>query len=298
MERISLDEYLKPFMACSALFRIDSAHKCQEHTFSVYHVHYIFKGEEAWTLKDGSVLRISTGQIGILQPNVRHGCEMNVMYPAKTLSLSPVQQAPESMPIFTHKQAVDILNMFRKAGNCVIPAPPELEGMFLELNNMILRKDRDRIDELQISLCLAQIVVAIAKASATPPASAHHKIIDKAKEYIEQNINNNIKIHKIADHVGMKTSRFFRLFRKHIGRTPADYRLWLRCERGRNLLITSEKSIAEIACELNFSSSQHFSSCFKTHFGTTPLDYRKSSKPVRTLPRVAEDQTPCKTKGK
>lgn len=281
LKRISLDGYLTPLITYTSIHLIKNAVKFPDHSIPQYHIHYLFKGEETWTLKDGSVIRITGGHIGILQPNVYHGCECGVMYPATILSLAPSLPIPESFPVFSKQQAADIFQAFKKAGNTVINAPASLENMFLSLFNLVKdskEKEANGFYHAKVTLLLAQIVVDIAEALSSPPEKTDNRIVEKAKQIIEQNLYNDLKASDIVRQAGIKQAHFYELFRKATGRTPADYHLWLRCNQARKMLVDSSAPITEIAYKLNFSSSQHFSTCFKKNFGATPLKYRKANR--------------------
>ena len=59
---------------------------------------------------------------------------------------------------------------------------------------------------------------------------------------------------------------------------PVQYQIQLKLEKAKEELINSSKPVKEIAFELNFESSQYFSSLFKEKTNLTPVEFRKGLK--------------------
>ena len=59
--------------------------------------------------------------------------------------------------------------------------------------------------------------------------------------------------------------------------TPADYLAKRRIFHAKRLLGDSKLSIIQVALQVGFSSSQHFSTSFRKTEGMTPSEYRKAS---------------------
>lgn len=279
--RVDLDNYFFPLFRKAAIILVNRAFPFPKHYLPYYHIHYVFKGEETWTLQDGSIMRIKGGHIGILQPNILHGCGYGVMSPATILSLSPASNAPRSVPLFSRQETDRLMHTFRQAGNRIVTAPPELESLFRTLYSTTKdskRKTKSAFYKTKVRLIMAQIVLCISDALSSPPKAAFNRKIEKAKRLIEQRLNIDIRTSEIAGQVGMKPAHFHNLFRKLTGRTPADYHLWLRCDHSREILTGTSTPIVEIANNLDFSSSQHYSACFKKYFAITPSEYRNTVK--------------------
>ena len=54
-----------------------------------------------------------------------------------------------------------------------------------------------------------------------------------------------------------------------------DYSMGFAMEYAAKQLASSEKSIAEIAAELNFSNRSHFYKLFRERYGMSPVQYKK-----------------------
>ncbi len=67
---------------------------------------------------------------------------------------------------------------------------------------------------------------------------------------------------------------FSDLIKKETGRTPKDHINNFVVEMAKNLLLSSEQSISEIAYDLGFNYPHYFTRLFKSKTGHTPVEYR------------------------
>lgn len=67
-----------------------------------------------------------------------------------------------------------------------------------------------------------------------------------------------------------------RLCRKELGRSPMQHVTFLRLQKARHLLATTEEKVESIANEVGFKSTFTFSNTFKSWIGVRPSDYRKT----------------------
>jgi len=68
---------------------------------------------------------------------------------------------------------------------------------------------------------------------------------------------------------------FRNMFKKYTGFPPHQYHLEIKLMRAKELLLTTDKSIKEIAYETGFQSIHYFSRCFKKKLGVNPSEIRK-----------------------
>ena len=95
-------------------------------------------------------------------------------------------------------------------------------------------------------------------------------------ELMEQNTEEPLAAHEIAELVNLSRRQLERLFKRYVGNMPAKYYLELRLKKARQLLLTSSKSIIQIGLSCGFSSGPHFSSAYKTFFEITPREERNN----------------------
>ena len=104
---------------------------------------------------------------------------------------------------------------------------------------------------------------------------SHADAINKAKNIIRDNLENDVSIQKIASQIGIGYSNFRKLFKLFVGISPALYQQDLRLQRAKELLSITQMNISEIAYMLHFDSADYFSTKFKKKTGFTPSQYRE-----------------------
>ena len=80
----------------------------------------------------------------------------------------------------------------------------------------------------------------------------------------------------LAEEVHLHPSYLSRLFREQMGCTLHDYILDQKIQTAKQMLQFSERSYAEIANLLAFSSQSHFIQVFSKKVGVTPRQFRES----------------------
>lgn len=96
----------------------------------------------------------------------------------------------------------------------------------------------------------------------------------RAQTYIETNFANDIDLSSMAQEAAMSNFHFLRLFKIAFGQTPYQYLLNYRLGRSKDLLLTTELPIYEIAEQCGFESNVVFASQFKQVVGMPPSRYR------------------------
>ncbi|MDE5887822.1 MAG: substrate-binding domain-containing protein [Muribaculaceae bacterium] len=95
--------------------------------------------------------------------------------------------------------------------------------------------------------------------------------------YVKSNISNEtLSVKEIASQLGIGPTQLARKIKALTGTTPVDLVRELRLREGRELIITTERSVADIAYSLGFSTPQYFAKCFKDKYGITPSELRSS----------------------
>ena len=98
--------------------------------------------------------------------------------------------------------------------------------------------------------------------------------IQNAMDYISSHLTERLTIEDIAENCGLSPSHFKAKFKTEIGITPYAYIMSLKIDTAKILLKNPKNTVTDVAFQLNFSSSNHFSSVFKKYTGYTPTDFR------------------------
>lgn len=101
------------------------------------------------------------------------------------------------------------------------------------------------------------------------------KVIEQVRFLMRQNIETEYKMEELAARHNVGYSYFRKMFKKYTGVSPAQYHLQLRIIRAKELLVSTDKNISEIAIQLGFRNVYHFSMLFKKKTGVSPSEFRK-----------------------
>ena len=107
-------------------------------------------------------------------------------------------------------------------------------------------------------------------------AISSNDIAYKVKKILYKSTTARITVDDIAKQLYRSKNDINRQFKKKYNITPHNYLLNLRIEKAKNLLINSNKTLAEIAAHLCFSSEYHFSDAFKKKVGVSPREFKKN----------------------
>ena len=100
----------------------------------------------------------------------------------------------------------------------------------------------------------------------------------EVKEYIHENLGNEISMDKLAKISGFSYHHFRHLFKEHTGYSPKQYITTQRMESAKILLDNSPTTILEIAQLCGYNYSSQFDIIFKKYTGMSPTQYRNQSK--------------------
>jgi AraC family transcriptional regulator len=96
-----------------------------------------------------------------------------------------------------------------------------------------------------------------------------------------QEPDGDLSIPSLAAEVGVHPVHLARRFRRHVGCSPAEYRLRCRLQRAMEQIRSGETSLAQVALDQGFFDQSHFTHAFKQHFGHAPGAYRSQGKSAR-----------------
>ena len=104
------------------------------------------------------------------------------------------------------------------------------------------------------------------------------KEIKKAMNYIENNLNEGIRLEEAAAFAGFSKYHFQRVFKRETGLNLYEYIQKRRLAEASSLLLNSNIRILDIAVYLCFESQEVFTRAFKKVYGLPPGQYRKALK--------------------
>lgn len=113
----------------------------------------------------------------------------------------------------------------------------------------------------------------------TETEGENEKFMRKAFEIVEKNIANpNFSVEELSRDLHMSRVGVYKKIFSITGSAPIDYIKSIRLQRAAQLLVKTNKSVAEIAYEVGFNNPKYFSKFFKAAYNVTPSEYADSVK--------------------
>lgn len=98
--------------------------------------------------------------------------------------------------------------------------------------------------------------------------------LNRVREYIEQNLENNVSLAALAEVAGISLYHFAKAFKQSTGATPHQYVLSRKIDRAKELLVDPNRSVLEASARTGFVDQSHFTKIFRRVVGVTPTEYR------------------------
>ncbi len=102
-----------------------------------------------------------------------------------------------------------------------------------------------------------------------------NRIVEAAKAYIEEHLNEEIDIQKLCEILEISRTRLYESFRQELNIGVAKYIVKRRLHKAKKLLKTTDFSITDIALQVGFSDYNYFSRVYKKKYGISPKEQKK-----------------------
>ena len=107
------------------------------------------------------------------------------------------------------------------------------------------------------------------------PAAVSH-FITRFKEVVERRLDDSdVSVEDLAADMNLSRVQLYRKVKAISGSSPVELLRTARLNRAYQLLITTDKSVSEIAYDVGFTAPSYFTKCFKETYGMLPGDARK-----------------------
>jgi AraC-like DNA-binding protein len=99
-------------------------------------------------------------------------------------------------------------------------------------------------------------------------------LFEQVSDYIHQYYMDTLTIRSLAESHGVNENRLFYVFSKYAGMGAGDYLMIQRLNRAKELLVTVDAPVVDIAKSVGYHDPYHFSKRFKRQFGISPSKFR------------------------
>ncbi len=162
--------------------------------------------------------------------------------------------------------------LFDALTHVVQPCPP---SVMQELRDTVLAcESTDALTGLLPHV--RQKLLASSTSAMVRAENADPKII--ISRYLQQHFAENLTLEAVAADMGHAPTYFSKLFKKLFGQTFISYLGELRLEKAKELLVTTDMNVKEIAFTAGFRDAAYFTSLFRRAVEMTPTEYRTRHK--------------------
>ena len=145
------------------------------------------------------------------------------------------------------------------------------------LSDLYIQKAELMADVVDLTRLNAQMVLDFTKRVASEKCGIHRsKLVRTVRDFVLSHIGENVTTEAIAKECGMSRTYLCKQFSEEALMTVGQYVTQVKIEEAKRLMSITQKSIAEIAEYLGYSSQSHFQRVFKKHTGITPGEYRSN----------------------
>ena len=100
--------------------------------------------------------------------------------------------------------------------------------------------------------------------------------ITRFRDVVEARLtNSDISVEDLAADMNLSRVQLYRKVKAVTGSSPVELLRTARLNRAYQLLLTTDKSVSEVAYAVGFTAPSYFTKCFKEEYGMVPGDVRK-----------------------
>ncbi len=238
----------------------------KEHHHTFFEIHIVQSGGQSYETA-GKKYRIKSGNLILIPPRLKH-LTTDFLPDTKKISIN-----------FNISDDSSFGPFLRQINSCITAKLPKRIDDNIKY---ILEESRNRLvfSQALIENRVLEIIILLLRICGfkDEALSGYEQGEDArllmAKQYINDNIELNLKLPDVASYCYLGTKQLTRLFKTIENTTPALYIKSKKFHHIEKLLTETDLSLKEISEKMNFSSEYHFNSFFKKIAGTPPGEYR------------------------
>lgn len=242
-----------------------------EHLHHDFEVHIIESGTGYITM-DGHSFTVRENQFYITGPGVMHRQRSDRERPMTELCIEFG---------LSGEGAQELLEALSPVRYGPVAAGRDILRLFGELVQNL--EDKPLGYHLCVQALIARLIVALARALAegspageTPPRMGLEALrIQQVVRYVEVNLHHPITAADVCPLAGVGPRQLNRIFQRRFGMTFGEYLRAFRCDCAKRLLLSTRKSIADVAAETGFSGVQQLCRAIKRDTGQSPSALRR-----------------------
>lgn len=244
----------------------------------------ILKGTAVHTV-DGRPFPVKSGDVFIVsgahehQYSERHGLALaNILFDARALGMHQwdIRTLPGFHALFELEPALRTQPKFNSRLRLTEPQLNLVNERLRELVRETAAKNPGY--RVMAKGLFMQLAVFLSRCySDTPPDESIDLLrLGDAIARIETHYADKITLTDLAARAHLSPRHFQRIFHDCLGRSPIDHLMHIRVQKAAELLLSTRRTITDIALDCGFSDSNYFTRQFRKLMNQTPGQYRKT----------------------
>ncbi|MEZ0491455.1 AraC family transcriptional regulator [Kineococcus sp. TBRC 1896] len=207
---------------------------------------------------------VATGQVAVLPPDTPHAYGSDEGDP---WTIWWLHVAGRSVP--------GLVSLVGSTPAAPVRVPVDVPGTALLAAEVVARVERDTTASSLLAASGAAWHLLTVLASSRSVRDASESVVEQAAEHLRRNTSVRTSVTELASTAGLSASHFGVLFRRRFGVSVLTYQTQLRMSRARELLATTQHSIAQVGAQCGYDDSWYFSRQFRKAHGMSPSAFRK-----------------------
>lgn len=240
---------------------------------------------------DGREYRLDEGELIMLPPNLLHGLRSDEQTPSNAFIVSfAVQSAALELlgcRVLKATDAIrDLLKSIGQEGERTFQLPLPRPTLTSPVVRLEAREDAPLGSQQIVRMRLEELLIHILREAGTQgepriftsKAKFDGCIAERVMGVIERERFGPLRLDALTKELGYGKTYLSNVFKRVYGMSIMEKHAQLRLQEAKYLLREGEKTVAEVADALGFSSPQYFSRFFSQREGMSPAQYAQSMK--------------------
>ncbi|RKR14422.1 two component regulator with propeller domain [Maribacter vaceletii] len=157
---------------------------------------------------------------------------------------------------------------FNRGADAYVTKPFDAEVLKMQVQN-VLKSRKSLIKKFKKNILLEPKELQL--------ESPDEELLKKVMSIVEENLSDSsFMAATLTEKVHMSQSVLYRKLKALTGQSISEFIRTIRLKRASQLLLQSNRGVAEIAYDVGFNDLKYFRRCFKKVFNATPSEYRKT----------------------
>ena len=178
--------------------------------------------------------------------------------------LSFLEKLSQNFAFFLEQKQIDFINSLLTEGALINISD------YKHRTNVLISFAKTAIAYLS-----TQSLKPLSDTASTPKKSFTNTTILKIASYINENYQKKISLESLSNQFFISKNTLCKWFRQSMNSSITQYIIYVRLNKAKLYLSTTNKSLEKISELCGFPSANYFSLIFKKHLGMSPQNYRK-----------------------